>query len=541
MTQSDSFEQLLRRAQRAQAKGRLPQAQKSLLAAADLLLDTPQKSPEERRALFDSLCTLAEKLHIVERDADCELVCSYARSFLPPASAEDAEPIAFILLGSAQFQARKANFAEAESQYQKAWSFAEEWCSVETGDAARCEYSRFLYHRRQFRRAVTMLSSLTRSKSQADISPVAAAETQRLYAACLTELRQYEPAMSAYRSAIKLLGHAGKKHDALRLQTYCEMSRVMRLAEHLQSAQQHLREASELAVADDKSSQSRLLREEAAIAYCQNRFDIAINLYEQAVELMHDCGEQETLPYADALVGLAMSYFSTHRSKPVEALLVSALRIVRKNLGPRSFESSSILNKLAGVYKHLGRFVEASVLLSGVEAIQGRAHLTDRFVDSANNFEAAMNLQVDGHYVLALNRYKRALRALEKLDENKSFESLAIHVRMYEIYVAVGDERRGQTHYETATYLLANVFGYQTPNSFRSAMTLASCFDVQDKNDMAETFFLYALATARREGSPEQAVEACEEFAGMLERCGRYADAKQLRRRVPKRRKTACV
>jgi tetratricopeptide (TPR) repeat protein len=530
MTPSDSFDQLLRRAQRAQAKGKLPPAQKSLLAAAQRLLNSSMKSPDERIMMFDALAALAKQLHAAGDEPNHRLVCSTAKSFVPATSAESADATAFVLLGSAQFQAHQPNPAEAESQFQKALTHAEEWCAPEIVDQARYQYARFLYQKRQFRRAVTILAALTKSKSQASAESSVAAETQKLYAACLTELRSYELAMSAYRQAIKILGNGGRKNDSARLQTYCEMARVMRLSEQIQTAQTYLREASELSADTDQPGKTRLLCEEAAIAYCQSRFDIAINRYEAAVERMHEYGLDSTREYADALVGLAMSYFSAHRSKPVEALLISSLRIMRKTLGPRSFEGAAVLNKLAGVYKQHGRFVESSVLLSGVEAIQGKAHLMDRFVDSSRNFSAGLNFQMDGHYVLALNRYKRALRALEKLDENKSFDSIAIHIRMYEIYLAVGDETRADSHYETAAHLLTNVFGYQTPNPFRSAMTLAACFDIQDKDDMAESFFLYALAVARREGTTDRGLEACEEYAAMLERTGREAEAKQLRR-----------
>lgn len=409
---------------------------------------------------------------------------------------------------------------------EKTLAHAEEWCDREQSVILLNTYAQFLYEDRQYRKASIVLGSLL--KTPKEISDQMHVDAERLYGACLFRSRDYGEALKHYTRAMNRSIKLGPDAQKLRAQTLCDMARAQRLNQQRQYALQFLREASQVVSEPDGEIHARLLLEEAAIEYDAAQYRSAINLYRGAANQMESARLASSPEYVECLIGLAMSHFSLHEHDKVEPLLVSSIEILRRQLGPRSDECGKALHKLAGVYKHLGRFVESSVLLSGVEEIQGRADT----LEGASDFEIGRRWQQDGEIGKALKRYQRTLSSLQDMDMGKSFEAMAVHIRLYEVYLNFDDELRSESHYRRAVESIEFVFGHQQPNAFSGAMVLARAFRIQDKDDIAESFYFFALELARRNSDPTAGRAAADEYATMLQLFGRPTEAKAVRARA---------
>jgi tetratricopeptide (TPR) repeat protein len=522
-----SIDALLRRSTRARARGDLKKAQKAVTQA---LLGCAELPPGFTRvAVFTEAVVLARALKKAWLHADFNVLCSYARTVAPPPTDRNARSISMVLLGSGHYQADMGNLEEAESQFRNALTHAEEWRTYRTLEEIRIGLSRVLMLQRSYRKAADAVLPAVKNKLLATEPSI---EAYRIYGTCLIQQKRFEEAIQNYKELVRAVTGEGAKYDKIRIEAYCQIVRLLRLSDNLHATQQPLREAQALVTDDDKLGQARVLREQAAIDYQRTLYDSAIKRYEQAIELMHEAGIEQTMECAQALSDLAMCYYSLHRPAAMEPLLLASARIMRTAVGPRSLELAPVLHKLSGVYTQQGRFVEASVLISGVEWIQGQGDSLDHLMDSTRNFRQGLQLQSDGHVQKAVTWYKQALQALSRMDLGKDYETIAVNIRLYECYRDLGQHSLAESHFESAGDLLSHLFGLQEPTLFGAAMKVAAAFDIQDKDDIAESLYLYAIERASREGARDLSVRACNEYADMLERTGRAVEAARVRRTV---------
>jgi tetratricopeptide (TPR) repeat protein len=368
---------------------------------------------------------------------------------------------------------------------------AQEWCLREDVLKLQIVHAEMLMHIRHFRKADKLICQLlSNPREHADATVF---QLHRLAGACHLGLHSPGAAAQHFAKADSLI-RAGEAERKTRIRNLCDLAKAHRLAEQKSPAQQALREASCLIRFEESELLALVLCEQAALESDLAHYQQANDLYHQALAHFDSARANKSVDYADALVQLGMNYFFAHRATEAEPPILKALPIYRKCLGARSDKAAFALHKLSGIYKHMGRFVEASLLQTAVEEIQGKAHLTDRLMDYHANMTAGVDFHRNGETARAIQRFKRTLRALSDIDMGKSSEVIAVHIWLAEIYRSLDQRAESEAHFATASQLLDEVFGYQQPDRQSAAQTLERVFRIQDKDDMADAFRAFAAS-----------------------------------------------
>lgn len=250
---------------------------------------------------------------------------------------------------------------------------------------------------------------------------------------CYAKLRRTDDAIKSLREAVSRCQSADDTSIDEFIDCLCILAGVYRVKNWHDRARACIKQAYALVMEEEKrlDLQAKVLEELAKITLEQHRSKEAIAAFLRVVKLKQAAFGGAHAELVDTYVWLGMAYLEQEDLESAEAAFIQTLELMRfAGITDRILHSSN-LEKLAGVYRKQGRFVEATFIEQGSGEILGRA--VDQRLGFFKEFEAGLTAQRHKHYDLALNCYRKTLVALEFVFDKNGLVRIPILCRMAEI------------------------------------------------------------------------------------------------------------
>jgi tetratricopeptide (TPR) repeat protein len=334
-------------------------------------------------------------------------------------------------------QARKSedlkSGGDTERLYEHIVAYAQEWgLDCEICDALK-NLGQVYLDSRKFSKALTVLQSLLRrQESELGKNHSALARTEMLIGISHHQRREFPSALKSFRSAVIRFEQSDEVDRDLFIECLCGLSSIYRDTGKLGSSRTCIKQAYRLLPGNDAPLrlQSLVLEELAAVVLAEHKYKPARTAYERLVAMKSELLKSEQTDIVGPLIKLGLRNFSLHEFNAAEEALFKAGQFYYE-LGYRD-RTLLIRNleTLAGVLRHQGQFVQASLIEeSALELYNfeetGSHGLYGHLLKEANQAELAGDIET------AKVKYREALSLLELQNERGVADRLPILARLY--------------------------------------------------------------------------------------------------------------
>jgi tetratricopeptide (TPR) repeat protein/CHAT domain-containing protein len=262
----------------------------------------------------------------------------------------------------------------------------------------------------------------------------------------------------------------------------------------------------------------------------QGRYEQAEPLYEQALDMIKRLFNGDHPAVATSLNNLAGLYYSQGRYEQAEPLLKQALEMIKRLFNGDHPAVATSLNNLAGLYESQGRYEQAEPLLKQALEMRKRLFNGDHpdVASSLNNL--ALLYESQGRYEQAEPLYEQALEMWKRLfngdhpDVATSLNNLAL------LYYSQGRYEQAEPLYEQALEMIKRLFNGDHPAVATSLNNLAGLYESQGRYEQAEPLYEQALEMRKRlfNGDHPDVATSLNNLAGLYKSQGRYEQAEPL-------------
>jgi eukaryotic-like serine/threonine-protein kinase len=259
----------------------------------------------------------------------------------------------------------------------------------------------------------------------------------------------------------------------------------------------------------------------------------AAEAFERALLAMAADGETGTVEHARVMIGLANVYLDLGRRDNAEPLMREALAIQERVLGPYHQDVSTTLMNLGIMYLQQRNAAAAEPYLRRSVEIDERNLGHDHPDLAYSLLNVGVAHQLEGRYDEAERVYRRAHSLwLTTLGPD--------HPNMANVLNNLGEAYWGQGKYEDAESSLVRAMelkgrtvGRDSPSMANTLKALGNVYRDQGRHADAEALYVEALGIRDRHPvRPVELRELLEDYARLLDRTGRDAEAAGLRRRA---------
>jgi tetratricopeptide (TPR) repeat protein len=274
--------------------------------------------------------------------------------------------------------------------------------------------------------------------------PLMLISIDRRMGVCYRNQRNLDKAIEYLRSAVQRCQSGEVESMDEFVDSLCELANIYALKGWSDRARTCMRQAHALVSDEDgrPDLQARVIEELARITLIQHRPKEATSALLHVLKSKYEIYGSTSPQIAETLVSLAMSLVDQGNLDDAESALIQALDIMRHSRLNRIKHSASI-NKLAGVFRKQGRFLESTFLEQGASEILGRG--VDQRLGVFKQFDAGLAAQRAKHYDVALDCYRSAMKALEHMFDKYMFFRVPILCRMAEM----ADERKQKMQFKS--------------------------------------------------------------------------------------------
>jgi tetratricopeptide (TPR) repeat protein len=264
------------------------------------------------------------------------------------------------------------------------------------------------------------------------------------------------------------------------------------------------------------------------------RYTEAKSLYQRALQIGETTRQNENLPMAEALHGLARLYREQSKYEEAEPLYQQALVIRKRALGSEHVLVSETLNELANIYQHQTKYEEAEPLYQ--QAIRIREQVLG--LQHAQLASPLYNLgelyRKQGKYEEAEPFYQRALSigkqafGPEHMEVGYSLNGLAM------FYYEQGKDEEAEHFLLQALHIWEQALGLEHPHVAYPLINLGELYRKQEKYEEAELFYQRALKIWEQKFGPNHTIVA-HTLYGLAENRrgqGKYEEAEPLYERA---------
>jgi tetratricopeptide (TPR) repeat protein len=272
------------------------------------------------------------------------------------------------------------------------------------------------------------------------------------------------------------------------------------------------------------------LNEKAIELYKQGKYDEAVPLLEQSLNIRQQVLGAEHPDVAESLNNLALLYSAQGRYTEAEPLYLQALEMWKKLLGAEHPDVASSLNNLAALYESQGRYTEAEPLfIQALEMYKKLLGAEHPFVPTSLNNLAGLYFS-QGRYTEAEPLFIQALDMIKKLlgAEHPSVATSLNNLAF--LYKTQGRYTEAEPLFIQALDMRKKLLGAEHPSVASSLNNLALLYKTQGRSTEAEPLFIQALDMIKKLLGAEHpfVASSLHNLASLYESQGRYTEAEPL-------------
>ncbi|MBW4492529.1 MAG: CHAT domain-containing protein [Oscillatoria princeps RMCB-10] len=277
-------------------------------------------------------------------------------------------------------------------------------------------------------------------------------------------------------------------------------------------------------------AQWKQINKQALELYGEGKFEKAVILAEQALELALSLYMDDHPNVASSLNNLAALYNSQGRNEKAEPLYEEALAMIERLFKSDHPHVASILNNLAELYRSQGRYEKAEPLYEKALAMIKRLFKSDHphVASSLNNLAELYDSQ--GRYEKAEPLYEDALAMRKRLFKGDHSHVATSLNNLAELYRYQGRYEKAEPLYEDALAMRKRLFKGDQPDVATSLNNLAALYRSQGLYEKAEPLYEDALAMRKRlfKGDHPDVASSLNNLAALYRSQGRKEKAEPL-------------
>lgn len=215
-------------------------------------------------------------------------------------------------------------------------------------------------------------------------------------------------------------------------------------------------------------------------------YEVAISLYQHAITIAKDHGDEHTIFFTTLLQGLASIYFQLHRIDAAEEQLTSAIDIKQSLLGSEHESLIPLYSDLGAVKYSQKKYEEATSIFKRCIELCTQ-HYGFNHPETAKNLNNLASIEyMTGHTNQALDNFKKAYEIIVDCKGVNTIDSVSYLVNIGTLHNELHQSSEARACFEKASVICSSILPPQHP-------LMAKINNLQGIIEFRERLFLEAL------------------------------------------------